>query len=307
MARRPKDIWGLPFPSAQDVVSFMNNAVNQGRIASGDKAAVLPGDQGVRNLGRGISTTNDFLNPYANTTKQLLGMAAGNEGAREKFAKSLAGDVAITAAAGGVGVGLGKGVKAVEQSGFPARIGNMIKNEQVFVHGSPVKGIKTLLPHSPTKAYQEIPSVYGMRVTPKSLINSKRPEAPLRTVVESTGSYAQGTQKYGLEPDGSLYITKFNRKDLTLGQPKGSTVQSTLGYKDIDTIGINSSKAPAKVYSEIRRAGKTQQQLESEVAKAIKRAGGKVEPSLLDRLIMNNKQAKRLQNKRVLDRFVSEF
>jgi hypothetical protein len=268
---------------------------------------VLPGDKGVRTLGMGISRTNDYLNPYANTTKQLLGMAAGNEGAQAKFAKSLARDVAITGAAAGAGLVLGKGVKTVEESGLPARIGNMIKNEQVFVHGSPVKGIKTLLPHSPTKAYQEIPSVYGMRVTPKSLINSKRPEAPLSSVVESTGSYAQGVQKYGLEPDGSLYITKFNRKDLTLGQPKGSTIQSTLGYKDIDTIAINSSKAPTKVYSEISRAGKTQQQLESEVAKAIKRAGGKVEPTILDRLIMNNKQAKKLQNKRVLDRFTSEF
>ena len=63
MAKKPKDIWGVPFPSAQDVVDFMNNAVNQGRVASGDKAAVLPGDQGVRNLGRGISMTNDYLNP----------------------------------------------------------------------------------------------------------------------------------------------------------------------------------------------------------------------------------------------------
>ena len=308
MARRPKDIWGIPFPSAQDVVGFMNKAVRDAQIASGDRQA-RPGtaEYALRDMGRGISATNDYLNPFANTTKQLLGMAAGNEGAREKFAKSLAGDVAITAAAGGVGVALGKGVKAVEKSGFPAKIGNMIKNEQVFVHGSPVQGIKTLRPSSPTHHLQEAPSVYGMRVTPRSLINPNRPEGTLSAVVDMTGGFAQGVENYGKPASGSLYVTKFNRKDLTLGQPKGSIIDSTLGYKNVDTIAINSSKAPTKIYSEILRAGKTKQQIESELKKAIKRAGGKVEPSVIDKLIMNNKAAKKLQDKKVADRFISDF
>ena len=116
MAKKPKDIWGVPLPSPKDVVNYLNNAVNQGRVAAGDKAAVLPGDQGVRNLGRGVSIANDYLNPYANTTKQLLGMAAGNEGAQAKFAKSLAKDVAITGAAAGVGMVAGKGITAAQKA-----------------------------------------------------------------------------------------------------------------------------------------------------------------------------------------------
>jgi len=307
MAKKPADVWGLPIPSPKDVVDFMNNAVNLGRTASGDKAALTPGDKGVRTMGQGVSLANDYLNPYANTTKQLLGMAAGNPGAEAKFAKSLAKDIAITAAGAGDGYAAKKTVKAVQESGLPARIGNMVKNEQVFVHGSPVQGIKTLMPHSPTTAYQEIPSIYGMRITPKSLINSKRPEGTLSAVLDTTSSYAQGVNKYGMEPSGSLYVTKFNRDQLMQKPFGSSSIQSTFGYKDIDTIAINSSKVPAKVYSEISRSGKTPQQIESELVKAIKKAGGKIEPSLLDRLIMNNKQAKKLQNKKVLDKFASEF
>lgn len=116
MAPKPKDIWGFPIPGPKDVVNYLNNAVNQGRIASGDRAAILPGDQGVRKLGIGISMTNDFLNPYANTTKQLLGIAAGNPGAEAKFAKSLAKDVVITGAGAGLGIAGVKGAKVVQKA-----------------------------------------------------------------------------------------------------------------------------------------------------------------------------------------------
>jgi len=136
MAKKPKDVWGIPIPSASDVVSFLNNAVNAGRVASGDKQAVTPGDAGVRTLGRGISLTNDYLNPYANTTKQLLGMAAGNEGAQAKFAKSLARDVAITGAGAGIGVGAVKGVKAAQEAGLGARAVNAVTGKKIIVVGT---------------------------------------------------------------------------------------------------------------------------------------------------------------------------
>jgi len=135
---KPKDVWGLPIPSASDVVSFLNNAVNVGRLASGDKQAMTPGDAGVRTMGRGISMTNDYLNPYANTTKQLLGMAAGNPDAEAKFAKSLARDVAITGAAVGVGSIVAPKAKALME---------WIKPKDIGIHLSPINDIKTVLPN----------------------------------------------------------------------------------------------------------------------------------------------------------------
>jgi hypothetical protein len=160
MAPKPKDIWGFPIPSPKDVVNYLNNAVNQGRIASGDRAAILPGDQGVRKLGIGISMTNDFLNPYANTTKQLLGIAAGNPGAEAKFAKSLAKDVVITGAGAGLGIAAVKGAKVVKNTGLPARVVNKAKGEIVVVHGTgrPVVG-KTLTPVAGSPISPDIPAV----------------------------------------------------------------------------------------------------------------------------------------------------
>ena len=135
MARRPKDIWGIPFPDANDVVEFMNRAVRTGQVASGDREA-LPATAdsylNVREVGKTISQVNDLANPFANTTKQLLGMASGNPGAEAKFAKSLAGETAWLAAGVGVGAAAAEGAKAAQKTGLPARVGNIIRNEKVI-------------------------------------------------------------------------------------------------------------------------------------------------------------------------------
>jgi hypothetical protein len=181
MAPKPKDIWGVPLPSPKDVVNFLNNAVNQGRVASGDKAAILPGDQGVRNLGRGISMTNDYLNPYANTTKQLLGMAAGNPGAEAKFAKSLARDVAITGAAVGLGKAAAKAANAAAGSSIGQRVGNAVRGETVVLHGSPISGMKTIEPRTALQNDELGPQVWSMRPTKTTSVES---------IVEGTYPYA---------------------------------------------------------------------------------------------------------------------
>ena len=181
MAPKPKDIWGVPIPSPKDVVNHLNNAVNQGRVASGDKAAILPGDQGVRNLGRGISMTNDYLNPYANTTKQLLGMAAGNPGAEAKFAKSLARDVAITGAAVGLGKAAAKAANAAAGSSIGQRVGNAVRGETVVLHGSPISGMKTIEPRTALQNDELGPQVWSMRPTKTTSVES---------IVEGTYPYA---------------------------------------------------------------------------------------------------------------------
>lgn len=212
MAPKPRDIWGLPSPS--DVVDFLNKAVNQGRIASGDKAAILPGDQGVRNLGRGISVTNDFLNPYANTTKQLLGMAAGNEAAREKFAKSLARDVAITGAAVGLGKVANKAVTAVANTGAPARLKNAIMGDAILVHGSPQPNLKAIEPRFGSARFPDKEVAFGWN--PKEFLPNN-PTQMTTNAMKHTGTLssaqAAGFGKIrgstpAASPGGSVYVVK---------------------------------------------------------------------------------------------------
>jgi len=147
VAKKPADIWGVPIPSASDVVSYLNNAVNQGRVASGDKQAMTPGDVGVRTMGQGVSLVNDYINPYANTTKQLLGVAAGNPGAEAKFARSLAKDFAITAAGVGIGKAADVGIKAAQKSGLTARAYNAATGQKVLLSGRQTAGYSQIIAH----------------------------------------------------------------------------------------------------------------------------------------------------------------
>jgi hypothetical protein len=151
MAKKPTDIWGIPFPSlpsGQDVINYMANTVRTAQVASGDREPIpgSPDSYGVREMGRGISMTNDYLNPFANSTKQLLGMASGNPGSEAKFAKSLAKDAAFIAAGVGVGAGAIKGAKALQKTGLPARVVNKVKGETILIHGSPDRNLPVIEP-----------------------------------------------------------------------------------------------------------------------------------------------------------------
>jgi hypothetical protein len=147
MAKKPKDIWGI---SGQDVIDFMNRTVRTGQVASGDREA-LPGTAdsylNVREVGKAISQVNDLANPYANTTKQLLGMASGNPGAEAKFAKSLATETAILAAGVGIGKAAGVGVKAAQKSGLTARAYNAATGQKVLLSGRKTAGYKEIIAH----------------------------------------------------------------------------------------------------------------------------------------------------------------
>lgn len=299
MAKKPKDIWGLPSPS--DVVEFMNKAVNQGRVASGDKAAILPGDQGVRNLGRGISMTNDYLNPYANTTKQLLGMAAGNEGAQEKFAKSLARDIAITGAAVGLGKVAAKATNAVAGSSIGQRVGNAVRGETVVVHGSPIPGIKTIEPRAALQTDYLGPQVWSMRPTKTATVGQ---------VVETTYPYANKGRAMG----GQLYVAKVPTKATNLAPETLKQEMSAVEKFKFENYGIKPdsrpmikpnkeymirSSEPAKVVSEISTEGKSMQELTEILKKELKAAGVKVEPNAVQKLLNKAEAAKMARQTRI--------
>lgn len=158
MAKKPKDIW--------DVVEFFNNVNRDARVASGDvEPAPGTGEYGLRTMGRGVSTLNDSVNPYANTTKQLLGVVAANPEAEAKFAKSLAKDVAITAAGFGVGKSVGMATTKLAPTISPelAALRNYLTKQQVILHGSPlpVKG-NQLIPVAGSQAAQDVPAVFSL-------------------------------------------------------------------------------------------------------------------------------------------------
>jgi hypothetical protein len=301
MAKKPADIWGVPLPSPKDVVQFLNNAVNQGRVASGDKAAILPGDQGVRNLGRGVSIANDYLNPYANTTKQLLGMAAGNPDAEAKFAKSLAKDIAITAAAAGAGVAISKGAKAVQNTGIPARLNNYIKGETVLVHGSPVKGLSEIKPNK-ARANPESALVYGMRT-----------DVPLeqqKQILPVTEQYARGSTWHDRgqavpSGGGSIYVTKVPKETTLLPDYPKATRGGTKFNADGRPIikfspsTATTSSSSARVVGEIPVAGKGPDQLRAALQIELKKAGVKVKPNIIEKMLDKAEAAKMARQTRI--------
>ena len=233
MAPKPKDIWGIPFPDANDVVEFMNRTVRTGQVASGDREA-LPGTAdsylNVRGVGQAISQVNDLANPYANTTKQLLGMASGNPGAEAKFAKSLAGETAWLAAGVGVGKAAGAGVKAAQKAGLPARVANKLKGETILIHGSPDRNLPVIEPRFGSNRLPDDEVAFGWN--PRVFY----PQSEYQ-LLESVGRFSWNEK---LNQQGSVYITRGkNKLNALAGEPNEKFMQAIRGempvVKEIQT------------------------------------------------------------------------
>jgi len=308
MARKPKDVWGIPIPSASDVVSFLNNAVNVGRTASGDKQAMTPGDAGVRTMGRGVSLVNDYINPYANTTKQLLGVAAGNPGAEAKFAKSLARDVAITGAAVGLGAAAGKAVKATQQSGIPARLKNAITGDAILVHGSPAPNLKAIEPRAGSARFPDKEVAFGWN--PKEYLpnnptqlttNAMKHTGTLSTAQAAGFGKVRGTMP-AASPGGSLYVVK------------GKTSQNIVTNKDENFMMAIKDKMPVLQEFKLKNyvvsepsaiPGKPsnnyfdEQKLRQDVIASIKASGGKTQKNPVQRMLDKAEAAKMAKRQRI--------
>ena len=301
MAPKPKDIWGVPIPSPKDVVNYLNNAVNAGRVASGDKAAILPGEQGLRTLGVGISRTNDYLNPYANTTKQLLGMAAGNQDAQAKFAKSLARDVAITGAAVGLGKAANKAVTAVANTGVPSRLKNAITGDAILVHGSPQPNLKAIEPRTGSARFPDKKVAFGWN--PKEFLpnnptqmttNAMKHTGTLSTAQASGFSKIRGTMP-AASPGGSVYVVK------------GKTSQNIVSNKDENFMMAIKDKMPVLQEFKLKnyivsepsaiRGNPTnsyfdEQKLRKDITASIKASGGFTQKNPVQRMLDKAEAAK---------------
>jgi len=293
VADKPK---GLDLPSPSDVVNWASGIVASGRTAAGQTQPLTPGDQGLRTLGQGISLANTYLNPYANTTRKALGAAVNRDRqSLTALSKSAALDAAITGTAYVAGKGIQAGINAAANSGIPARIGNKITGQTVLVHGSPVRGLNEIKP-SLSRAMPNEARVFGMRT-----------DVPLNvqgSTQSVTTGYAEGSSWVGTsrgqipQGGGSLYVIKTPKAttDLPIYPKKPVTPQFTESGRPIIQFPpsvATSSKSPAKVAGEVTLRGKTPGEVQAALRAELKKAGAKVEPNIVEKM-MTKAEAKKL-------------
>lgn len=290
VADKPK---GLNVPSPSDVVNYASSLVNTARAAAGQ--TTNPRDKGVRTLGMGISLANTAINPYSETTKKLLGAAVNRDRqSLTALSKSAALDAAITGTAIGVVKGVQAGINVAANSGIPARIGNKITGQTVLVHGSPVRGIQELKP-SYSRAMPNDLRVFGMRTdVPLNVQGSTQSVA----TGYATGSSWVDKGKTLPPGGGSIYVVKTPKKTTELpAYPKvPKTPQFTESGRPIiqlpPSVATNSA-SPGKVSGEITVQGKTAAQIQAALRAELKKAGAKVDPNILQKM-MNKAEAKKL-------------
>lgn len=292
VADKPKN---LDLPSPSDVVNWASGIVASGRTAAGQTQPLTPGDQGLRTLGQGISFANTYLNPYANTTRKALGAAVNRDRqSLTALSKSAALDAVISGTAYVAGKGIQAGINAAANSGIPARIGNKITGQTVLVHGSPVRGIQELKP-SYSRAMPNDLRVFGMRTdVPLNVQGSTQSVA----TGYATGSSWVDKGKTLPPGGGSIYVVKTPKKTTELpAYPKvPKTPQFTESGRPIiqlpPSVATNSA-SPGKVSGEITVQGKTAAQIQAALKTELKKAGVKVQPNIVEKM-MTKAEAKKL-------------
>jgi hypothetical protein len=257
-----KDIWGIPIPDAKDVVSYINNTMNTLMIASGDKPALTPGANAVRRSGEAVSYVNSTINPFAETSKKILGQAAGKPGANKALAKSVGID-AVTALTGALaGKVAGSAANAVARSGIVPRVVNKATGQIVVVHGTgrPIVG-RTINPRAGSPISPDVPAVstwnteYGKgKNRGQEWIYSNAQEYAYRSYYDPiSGKNTPGR--------GNFVIGKTKLKDTLLdktdpGQPvllSGKPVKITKVFRD--SPKLNSFENKEAFVKELKQAG----------------------------------------------------
>jgi hypothetical protein len=217
-----KDVWGIPIPDAKDVVSYISSAMNTLSIASGDKPALTPGDNAVRRSGEAVSYLNSAINPFAETSKKLIGQAAGKPGANKALAKSVGVDVAValTAALGGKAVA--KGAQAFSDS----------RQMYYGIHGSPTTGLSKIVPQTGRNTEGFNRNVKGMLGADAQILSPKvfsyKPEPEN---IDAVTKYAQDA-KIG---SGSVYLVKTKAKNV-----KSNVVDTSKAASFMDSFAAQS-------------------------------------------------------------------
>jgi hypothetical protein len=213
-----------------------------------------------------------------------------NMSTKEKLGSALEAGI-IGAATGGGVIAAQKGIRAAVNSGIPARAINKVTGQTVYAHGSPTSKITSLRPSNPIP--NEPAAIYGIKVTPPSTKNQQPQYPNVKSINDIVGGFAQGVQNYGKQKSGSIYVTKFKNDSLL--------------FKNNKYEAINASTKPTKVISEIPRTGKSSEEIISDLSKQLKKAGAKIEPSLLDKFVQKNKIGQKIVINKNNKKFTKDF
>jgi hypothetical protein len=285
-----KDIWGIPIPDAKDVVSYINNTMNTLMIASGDKPALTPGANAVRRSGEAVSYVNSAINPFAETSKKVLGQAAGKPGANKALAKSVGVDavVALTAALGGKIAS--KGAEAIVNTGLPDRIANTVKRERILVHGSPKPNLNVIYPKTGSARFPDDKVAFGWNT---KWYGYRDPDGIVGRAMEYTGTLSdnataglgklRGTMR-AASPGGSIYITRADKTKNIVKDPDESYM---MAIKDRMPV-IKEYKLSDYISDKTINT----RQLAADVKEGLKLAGVKTDPNVAEKLLDKAEAAK---------------
>jgi hypothetical protein len=171
-------------------------------------------------------------------------------------------ELGLGAYAAGVGAAgaIGAGVAAVK-SGAAARAVNKLTGQQVILHGSPVRNIRTLEPRTSSQFAPNVPikTLYGMN--PETGQTSS-----LGKFVDDYARQGGRGAKLKVDAPGSIYVAKVPKSSIVNPASVGPNAK----------VAVVSARSTGKVVKEIPVAGLSEAELQKLVVKAAKRAGARI-------------------------------
>ena len=250
MARRPKNP--------------INDIINTTSAWLGGNRGTMPsqtrkGIDTIKGVGKVLdSATGGFGQAVVSDAQRMAQSGSSTPSALYKTAA-----VNLAAAAAGVGAAkvAGKVASNVVESGVPARVVNKVTGQQVILHGSPVKNIRTLQPLTSSKMAPNVPvkTLYGMNPEIGQTEN-------LGKFVDAYARQGGRGAKLKVDSPGSIYVATV---------PKSSIVNpASIGPNA--KVAIVSARSTGKVVKEIPVSGLSEADLQQRVIQAVKRAGARV-------------------------------
>lgn len=208
------------------------------------------------NVGAWLGGNRGYLQSGSNTDTSAKADAGGGQ------AEAVRGELGLGAYTAGIGAtaAIGAGVAAA-RSGVAARAVNKVRGEVVGLHGSPVKGLKSVDPRI-SRSDVDIPTVSIMRTDVPAQLRAQN--------INVNQQYA-GAQ-------GSIYVVKAKKSATDLPKfpkpekaPKRADGRPTL---QLGPSAATKSRAPTRVVAEVPIQNyPTEAALRKEIAKQVRLAG----------------------------------
>jgi hypothetical protein len=183
----------------------------------------------------------------------------------------LAKTAAIDLAAGAAGAGVGKAAvgvgRVVAKTGVPARMINKLTKQDIYLHGSPISGLKKIEPSiGANREYSSKRGAMGFFENPKA---SETDFGGMASAYARKSGGGFGVVRSNRT--GSVYVVKGPKKSFT------SDLENQMVYQNTNPI-VAISKQPQKVVSEIKleNVGLGKDARSKAVADALRKAGYKL-------------------------------